>query len=66
MAPRQWSRFVEFSVSPSIAAKFKGIRDVLSRQKVPKYKRGILQEQKHRVYNVFTRIQCMLTSTIYI
>jgi hypothetical protein len=44
MAPRQWSRFVALSVTTSIAAKFKGIRDVLSRQKVPKPKPGILQE----------------------
>lgn len=66
MAPRQWSRFVALSVYISIAAKFEGIRGVLSRQKVLKSKPGNLQEQQRSVYNVFTRINCTLTSNIYL
>jgi len=52
---------VALSVS---ASKFKRIRDMLSRQKVLKSKPGILQEQKHSVYDVFTRIHFILTSNI--
>jgi hypothetical protein len=66
MAPRQWSRFVALSVSTSIATKFKGNRDVLSRQKLPKSKPVMFQDQKHSVYDVFTRIQGTLTSNMYI
>jgi hypothetical protein len=66
MAPRQWSRFVALSVSTSIASQFKCIRGVFSRQKVPKSKPGIVDEQKHSVCNVFTRVQCTFTSNMYL